>query len=344
MKALSLVGTLCLAAALGLSPGCARKDDGGKPTVAFVTNQVASFWNIAEKGANDAAADPKINVNVVVRHPSQATPEDQKRIVQELLARGDIKGIAISPLNPDVQGELLDEIAARTSGNLITHDSDAPPPASKRLCYVGMDNYDAGLMCGQLVRKALPDGGQVMIFVGRMGQANARLRRQGLIDAVLGRKPDRSRSDPVEGVLKEGKYTILGTELDGGDNDKARQKAQEALINNPKLACMVGLFAYNPPILIDEVRRAGKLKKIQIVGFDEADDTLKGIAGGDVVGTVVQDPYRYGYESVRILAALARGDRSALPKDGVLTIRARTIDRENVQQFWGELKSKLGKS
>jgi ribose transport system substrate-binding protein len=342
MKPLSLVGMLCLAAVLGLSPGCARKDDGGKPTVAFVSNQVASFWNIAEKGANDAAADPKINVNVVVRHPSQATPEDQKRIVQELLARGDVKGIAISPLNPDVQGELLEEIAARTNGNLITHDSDAPQ--SKRLCYVGMDNYDAGLMCGRLVRKALPDGGQVMIFVGRLGQANARLRRQGLIDAVLGRKPDRSRSDPVEGVLREGKYTILGTELDGGDNDKARAKAQEAITTHPKLACMVGLFAYNPPILIDEVRRAGKLRKIQIVGFDEDDATLKGIADGDVIGTVVQDPYRYGYESVRVLAALVRGDRSVLPKDGVLTIPARAIESGNVQQFWGELKSKLGKS
>jgi ribose transport system substrate-binding protein len=342
MRLLSALCTLGLAAALGLSSGCGKKDDGDKPTVAFVTNQVASFWNIAEKGANDAANDPKINVHVMVRMPSQATPEDQKRIVQDLLARGDIKGVAISPLNPDVQGELLEEIAARTNGNLITHDSDAPQ--SKRLCYVGMDNYEAGLMCGQLVRKAIPDGGEVMIFVGRLGQANARLRRQGVIDAVLGRKPDRSRSDPVEGVLKEGKYTILGTELDGGDNDKARAKAQEAITNHANLACMVGLFAYNPPILLDEVRRAGKLKKIKIVGFDEDDATLQGITDGNIVGTVVQDPYRYGYESVRVLAALVRGDRSLLPKDGVLTIPARSIEPDNVQNFWGELKSKLGKS
>ncbi len=342
MRLLSALCSLALAAALGLSSGCGNKDDSGKPTVAFVTNQVASFWNIAEKGAQDAAKDPKINVNVVVRMPSQATPEDQRRVVQELLARGDIKGIAISPLNPDVQGELLEEIATRTGGNLITHDSDAPQ--SKRLCYIGMDNYDAGLMCGKLVRKAIPDGGEVMIFVGRLGQANARLRRQGVIDAILGRKPDRTRSDPVEGVLKEGKYTIVGTELDGGDNDKARQKAQEAIINHPNLACMVGLFAYNPPILLDEVRRAEKLKKIQIVGFDEDDATLKGIVDGNLAGTVVQDPYMYGYESVRVLAKLIRGDKSVLPKDGMLPIPARAIDRENVQKFWGQLKSRLGKS
>jgi ribose transport system substrate-binding protein len=328
---------VAVTAAAGLF-GC-KGTDSGKPTVGFVTNQIASFWNIAEKGAQDAAADPKINVNVVVRMPPEATPESQKRMVQELLARGDIKGIAISPLNPDVQGDLLEEIASRTT--LITHDSDAPQ--SKRVCYVGMDNYEAGRMCGKLVKKALPDGGQVMLFIGRLGQANARLRRQGVIDELLDRPHDPKNDDPVEGVLKGAKYTVLGTEQDGGDNDKARAKAQEALINHPKLGCMVGLFAYNPPILLDEVRRAEKLKKIQIVGFDEDDATLQGIVDGNIVGTIVQDPYRYGYESVRILAALARGDRTVLPKDGILVIPARSIEPNNVQEFWKELKSKLGK-
>jgi ribose transport system substrate-binding protein len=344
MKRLPLPATLTLAALTLLAPGCGKKDDSGKPTVAFVTNQIASFWNIAEKGAEDAAADPKINAIVVVRMPPEATPESQKRIVQELLARGDIKGIAISPLKPEVQVDLLEEIAKRTHGNLITHDSDAAPPLSKRLCYVGMDNYDAGRMCGKLVRKALPDGGEVMIFIGRLGQANARLRRQGVIDEILGRPHNPRNEDPVEGVLKGQGYTILGTELDGGDNDKARAKAQEAITNHPNLACVVGLFAYNPPILLDEVGRAQKLKKIKIVGFDEDDATLKGIADGNVAGTVVQDPYNYGYESVRLLAALARGDRSVLPKDGVLTIPAKSIEPGNVQQFWADLKKKLGKS
>jgi len=130
----------------------------------------------------------------------------------------------------------------------------------------------------------------------------------------LGRDHNPSNDDPVEGVLKAKGYTFLGTELDGGDNDKARAKAQEAIINHPRLACVVGLFAYNPPILLDEVRRAQKLKKIKIVGFDEDDATLKGIADGEIVGTVVQDPYKYGYESVRLLAALAEGIGRSCPR------------------------------
>jgi ribose transport system substrate-binding protein len=48
-----------------------------------------------------------------------------------------------------------------------------------------MDNYIAGRMCGQLIKEALPDGGSIMLFVGRLGQANSRLRRQGIIDELM---------------------------------------------------------------------------------------------------------------------------------------------------------------
>src|SRR5213076_1833747 len=99
-----------------------------------------------------------------------------------LLARG-IYGIAISPIDAANQVGFLDEVAAKT--NIITHDSDAP--ASKRLCFVGMDNYKAGRAAGKLVKEALPDGGKIMIFVGRLEQLNAQQRRQGVIDEVLDR-------------------------------------------------------------------------------------------------------------------------------------------------------------
>ena len=52
--------------------------------------------------------------------------------------------------------------------------------------------------------------------------------------------------------------------------------------------------------------------QIKIVGFDEDKNTLQGIKNGEIVGTIVQNPYKYGYESVRILASLVKGDDSVL--------------------------------
>lgn len=165
----------------------------GKPTVAYVTNGIASFWLIAEAGARTAAAE--FDVNLEVRMPPEGVA-DQKRMIEELLTVG-VDGMAVSPIDPANQTELLNMAAEQT--HLITHDSDAPD--SRRIAYVGMSNYDAGRLCGELVKEAVPQGGNVMIFVGRIEQHNARLRRQGLIDELLNRSHDPTRFDPPDQVI-----------------------------------------------------------------------------------------------------------------------------------------------
>src|SRR6185369_12849954 len=109
----------------------------------------------------------------------------------DLLTRG-ISGVAISPIDPENQIDTINKAAAQT--NLITHDSDAPN--TNRLLYIGMDNYQAGLMCGKKLREAMPDGGKVMIFVGRMDQDNGKRRRTGFIDAFLGFEADPNHNYP----------------------------------------------------------------------------------------------------------------------------------------------------
>lgn len=324
---------LCVLSAFLSSCGGGGGDT--KPTVAFVTNGVAAFWNIADKGCKAAAKD--FNVNVDVQMPTNGVG-DQKSMIQNLITRG-VAGIAISPIDPANQTEILDEAAAKTK--LITHDSDAPN--SKRLCYIGMDNYAAGRMCGQLCKEALPEGGKLVIFVGRIEQLNAKQRRQGFIDELLDRSNDPTRYDAPGQELKNAKYTILDTRTDQLDSGKALSQAQDAIAKYPDLACMVGLFAYNPPQCLSAIKDAGKSGKIKVVGFDEDAATLQGIADGSVYGTVVQNPYMYGYESVRILAALAKGDTSVLPKQGVLIdIPARKIIKSNVEAFQAELKKLTG--
>ena len=192
-------------------------DAGGeRQSIAFITNQIADFWKISEAGCSDAEKD--FAVDVEVRMPSQATAVEQKRIVEDLLTSG-VKAIAISPIDAANQVDWLNSIAAKVP--LITHDSDAP--AADRLMYIGMDNYAAGRACGELIIQALPDGGKVMLFIGRLEQDNSKFRRQGVIDKLLGRDRNmeyyRSQPnawDPVDREISDDKYTILGTITDQG--------------------------------------------------------------------------------------------------------------------------------
>ncbi len=302
--------------------------------LAFVTNQIASFWNIAKVGCEDAAKE--FDVECDVRMPANATAVEQKRIVEDLLAGG-IEAVAISPIDADNQVELLNQWAAKVP--LITQDSDAP--TTNRLMYIGMDNYTAGRLCGELVKQALPDGGNVMLFIGRLEQDNAKRRRQGVIDVLLDR-PSMGEYDPTGDQIKGDKYTILDTLTDQGDEAFAKRKAEDAITAYPEMNAMVGMFAYNPPACLAALKSQGKLGQIKVIGFDEADDTLQGIKDGTVQGTVVQNPYEYGFQSVRILTSLLKGDDSVIPEGKFIDIPARTITKDNVDEFWDDLRSKMG--
>jgi len=316
----------------GAAPTATKPAGDKKPRVAYVTNGIASFWTIAQKGAEAAGRDHNCDVEVKMPTADSAVA-NQKRILEQLVSGG-IDGVAVSPIDPDNQTEILNTVAAQTK--LITHDADAPE--SKRLAYIGMDNYRAGRMCGQLVKEAMPEGGSIMIFVGRLEQLNARLRRQGLIDELLDRSEDSSRYDEPGKEIKGEKYVILDTRTDNFDFAAAKAQPEAAIAKYPDLGCMVGLFAYNPPYMLEALREANKLGKIKVVAFDEDDKTLQAIEDGHCYGTVVQNPYEYGYQSVKMLQALARGDQSVLPKDGFMNIDARKIVKSNVTEFWTELK------
>ena len=313
----------------------ASGDTSPRPRIAYVTNGVADFWTIAEAGAN--AAGEQFDVEVEVLMPTGGVA-DQKRMLEDLVTRG-ASGIAVSPIDAGNQIDVIDAAAERT--NVITHDSDAP--GSTRLAYVGMDNYDAGRMAGRLLRESMPGGGEVFIFVGRLEQDNARLRRQGLIDEVLGRNPDSSRYDEPGSPIEGDGYRILGTLTDQFDRAKGKANVEDVLSRHPDVDCMVGLFAYNPPLILEALEGADRLGDVLVVAFDEDDETLQGIKDGTVVGTIVQNPYEYGRMSVEILSRLARDEKAGIPEGGMVSIPARTIRSEEVDAFWTDLKTKTGK-
>ena len=154
---------------------------------------------------------------------------------------------------------------------------------------------------------------------------------------------DNLDQDPVGDAIAGDKYTILDTRTDNFAYERAKSNAEDAISAYPNLKCMVGLFAYNAPACLEAVKGADKVGEIQIVSFDEQDNTLQGIIDGSIHGTVSQQPYYYGYESVRILAGLARDDQSVMPESGFLEVPIITIRKDNVEKFWADLKDLQGK-
>ena len=319
------------AIAVAIIVGCSKPSE--KSDFAYVTNGVDPFWDLCAAGVR--IAEREFGVKCEVHMPTKGVV-DQKRILEAMVAKG-VKGIAVSPVDPENQTGHLNEIAQVTK--LITHDADAPE--SDRLVYIGTDNYKAGRALGQLVKEAIPDGGEVMIFVGRLEQLNARQRRQGVIDELLNRAHQmlgQVKFDEVAKEFKGDKYTVLDTRTDNFDKAKAKANAEDAITKYKNLACMVGLFAYNPPACIDAIKEAGKLDQIKVCGFDEQESFLQAIKDGHAHGTISQQPWNYGYNSVKLLKSIMDGDTSAIPENRFIDVGYKVITKANIDEFWAEKK------
>ncbi len=311
--------------ASALSAGCNKKTETGTgaaapaggsapPTYkfAFVTNNSAGFWNIAVKGVQKA--EKEFGIKAEVFRPLKGELAEQQRYLEDVMVMG-FQGMAVSPVNPDSMTPLLDKVAAKMP--VITHDSDAPK--SKRTAYVGTNNVEAGRAAGAAALKALGDKrkGKVAIFVGRIDMQNAIERRQG-----------------VEETLKGTGLEILPVFLDGTDRAKAKKNVEDALARYPDLVLTIGLWSYNGPTLAGAVRASSRKEKPAIVAFDEDEETLKGIEDGLVYATIVQKPFEFGYQSMKLLKDIKDGKQ--VPAD--VNPGIDTITKENLTAFWTKLK------
>jgi ribose transport system substrate-binding protein len=304
-----------------------------KPRIALVTASQGPYWDAIIVGAKEAAARNGVDLDVITPAAGQ-----QEQALKGLIGKG-YSGVAVSPNDPVTLAGVLADLAGDAS--IVTFDSDCA--IARRLCYISTDNYDAGHMAGQLVRSAVPDGGEVLIAVGSVDKENAQRRRQGLIDELLDRTFEREKTvDPVDAQLKGEKYTIVATLVDGIDPQKAETLATEALKKYPNVKCVVGLFAYNTPVLLKVLDRAGKLGQVKVVGFDAYAETLDGIEKGQVQGAVLQDPHFMGFESVRILADAAHGNRQAIPLFQVRSVTCETVTRDNLADMRKTLAAQGG--
>ena len=316
----SLRFVVLLAISLLAIGGCKNQAGGKRHKLAFVTNNASDFWTIARKGTEKAAAELP-NADIEFKINPDNTAAEQQRIVEELLAKG-VNGIAISPVDPVNQLQMLNRAAQQSV--VVTQDSDAT--ASNRVCYIGTDNVAAGRQAGELVKEALPQGGKIMVFVGTLDAANAQQRYQGVKEALQGSN-----------------IQILDVRTDGADRVRAKSNASDTLVNQPDIAGMVGLWSYNGPAILGAVRDAGKIGKVKIIAFDEEDETLHGIKEGAIFATVVQQPFEFGYQSMKLVAKILDGDRSGIPASKQIFVPTLAIKKAEVEEFTKKIQTLRGR-
>ncbi|WP_213958697.1 sugar-binding protein [Variovorax sp. dw_954] len=302
--------------ALTATPASAQE----KKKLAFIVNASSDFWKLAEAGVKKAQAElPKYELQF--RYPAQGTAALQNALMDDLVAAG-TSAIMISSVDPKTSVDAFNRIAKQVP--LFTTDSDAPN--SNRIAYLGSSNTLAGVQAGEIAVKALPKGAKCMGFVGFLGADNAKERIAGFKKAVAGKGIE-----------------LVDVRGDDVDFAKARSNVDDVLAAKPDINCMVGFYSYNPPKIYEALKAANKLGKITVIAFDEDPITLGAVKDGSFAGTVVQQPYEWGYQGMKLMAAYLEGDKSKIPADKLIIVPTKVIDKANVDAFSANLKATLGK-
>ncbi|MFL5306992.1 MAG: sugar-binding protein [Polyangia bacterium] len=284
--------------------------------LAFVTNNTSEFWKIAGAGIHKFEREGKVQVDL--KYPSTGTAESQNQILQDLASQG-YDGIAVSVIAPNDQVPVLDKVAEKT--NLITVDSDAPK--SKRMLYIGTNNYEAGKALGGRIVQLLPKGGKIAVFVGTFAAENATQRLKGIQDAIAGHQIE-----------------IVDKREDNTDRAKARSNVEDIVNAHHDLSMVVGLWNYNGPAIAAALAGLGKQGKVLAAVFDEDDGTLDGIQNGVIQATVVQKPFMFGYLASKWMNDLAtKGDaaKATLPATHIIDTGVDVIDKASVGAFKAKL-------
>ena len=288
--------------------------------LSFVTNNASDYWTIARKGVEKADCEMG-NVTVDFKMPGSGQADEQKRLIDDLLSTG-VKGIAMSPVDPDNQTQFINDTSKKAL--VITQDSDAPN--SDRALYIGTDNVAAGREAGKLIKEALPNGGKIMVFVGKSDARNAKERYDGIKEALQGSNVE-----------------IVDLRTDDADRARAKTNAADALVKYPDVVAMVGLWSYNGPAILNAIKDANKIGQVKIICFDEEDETLAGVKDGSIYATVVQQPYEFGYQSVQIMAKILGGDKSSIPANKQINVPTLIIKKDSVDEFQKKINQLRGR-
>jgi ribose transport system substrate-binding protein len=294
--------------------------DPNEKYVLVTANTKVAYWQTAQQGLTHAASELKVKSELV--GPDTYDPKDEHAQFQRAIAEKP-SGIMVSVADPQaLSGDIEQAIAAGIP--VITVDSDAP--GSKRLFFLGTDNYNAGVLGGELTSKLLNGKGTVVIFT--MPNQNNLADRQHGYQSAFEEHPGIKVAQVID--IK-------------GDPTVAFDNAKRIIDDKEKVDAFVCLEAIACPEVGEVVNRENMSGKVIIVAMDTDSRTLSWIQKGVISATIAQKPYTMAYVGLKMLddihhhppaslgANWAQDTYSTLP--AFVDTGSTTVDKENIATF-----------
>lgn len=279
MKKQEILAGICATVFAMVGGGCAQPyHQPDEKYILVAANVGLPYWQEAQAGLNDIAKTTGVKVDVM--GPASFSPSEELDAFKQAVAQKPA-GILVSVTDPKAFKEAIDS-AVMSGIPVICLDADAPD--SRRVLFIGTDNFRAGQDSGKRMADLLGGQGRVVV-IGLGGQLNTEARAKG-----------------VEDALKKYPGIKITQSIDGKGDPRVTFDAISALLQKKeKFDGIIALEATGGGGAADGLHRLDMTEKIKIVAFDKDPQTLEGIERKWITATVVQKPYVMAFYGVRFL-------------------------------------------
>jgi ribose transport system substrate-binding protein len=277
-RGVTLVSVFALVGA-ALIASCAKPYHEENERYVFVAANInLPYWQEAQAGFLDAAR--ALGVKGELIGPARYDPDAEVGMFRQIVEQHPA-GICLSAARPEVFQAEVDKAVAQGIPVICV---DADVPGSKRVLYIGTDNFKAGRESMRRMAALVPGRGNIVVIT-IPGQHNLDDRVAGVADAL--------KNFPAIKLTK-----ILD---DQGDARRAFDQVSELIQKKEKVDGIICLEATGGSGAAEALHRFNMEGKLPIVAFDNDPETLDWIDRGAITATITQKPYVMSYYGLKFL-------------------------------------------
>jgi ribose transport system substrate-binding protein len=281
-----------IVALMVLTLSCGATHDSDEFFVLVSANLQVPYWKTAGAGFTKAAAQMKVRSDFT--GPQNFDPKAERDALDQAVQKK-ATGILLDVTDAALLKDGIDK-AVGAGIPVVTIDSDGP--ASKRLFFIGTNNYQAGVTGGQRLAQELKGKGNVVVFT-MPDQPNLQDRLRGYKDALAKTPEIRiTRFVDIQGDPRIAFDTA--TQIVGKERDKV-----------DGFVCLEAQSGKEVAGVLNSYKVSGKV----VIAMDTDQETLDWIQKGVIAATIAQKPYTMAFVGMQMLDNLYHHKPSSLDTD-----------------------------
>ncbi|MCX7922961.1 MAG: substrate-binding domain-containing protein [Clostridia bacterium] len=278
----------------------------------IVHNTVDPFWLSFKEGITTAAEE--LNVEVEFNGP-RFTNIDEELQYLDIAIASKVDGILTHVGDEERFRPLINKATEKNIPCITIKDDSAD---SKRIAFIGTNNYKSGQEAGRLLVEATGGKAGVAVILNTFNNDYKKNLSQNLY--LTGFK---------EAVKSFSTVNITTIRYTGNGIFNAEEVTREVLNEFPEVNAILCTSSKDTTGAAQVLVDINKVGSVIIIGCDNTPEILRYIDKGIIYGTVASNPYMMGYEGIKTMVEAKRKKRTSSYIDTGVEV----INSKNLHEF-----------